>query len=90
MLALQAATSFRHEWITTGQGPQRVSLDDKSFVIKCEFDQALLERAIEAAVKSTKDVGKVARAAVVLYSVLTESPNLDAAALVRLAGTVNG
>jgi transcriptional regulator with XRE-family HTH domain len=85
LLAIQAVTGFRMEWLVTGKGNERVSLDSPLPQGSADLDLAKLERAIATAVTTGGESGAVARVAAGLYQMLVESPDLKAPALSRLA-----
>lgn len=85
LLAVQAVTGFRLDWLITGKGAERAAPGDLPPFPASGIDVAKLEKAIAAAVPLGADAAGTARASIALYQMLMESPDLKAPALARLA-----
>lgn len=85
LIAVQAVTGYRVEWMVTGKAPERVAPGEIQPVALNGLDLPKLEKAIAAAIPLGADAVGTARAAIALYQMLLESPDLKAPALARLA-----
>lgn len=65
LLAIQAATGFRAEWLLHGTLPQKRSENRGSK--DAEIDVVLLERILREVFKTTKEPARAAKAAVRMY-----------------------
>ncbi len=85
LLAVQAVTGFRLDWLVTGKGAERAAVGELPPFPASGIDMDKLEKAIAAAVPLGGDPVATARASIALYHMLMESPDLKAPALSRLA-----
>lgn len=89
MLALEAITGFRLEWIVAGKPPEKHGADYESGLDATpRVDARRLERALVATLKAVghkPDPATVAACAAALYDVLTDTPELGDAAVTRMA-----
>lgn len=74
LLAIQAATGFRSEWLLRGELPQkRAQTAGKREPAAAEIDVVLLERIIREVLKTTKEPARAAKAVGRMYQSLTHS-----------------